>query len=60
MKVSELARRAGTTAKAIRFYEAEGVLPVSPRAPNGYRQYDASDLCRTRVLDEHATPRSRT
>jgi DNA-binding transcriptional MerR regulator len=50
MKVSELARRSGTTAKAIRFYEAEGVLPAPPRAPNGYREYDESDLCRTRVL----------
>jgi MerR family transcriptional regulator, copper efflux regulator len=50
MKVSELARRSGTTAKAIRFYEAEGVLPAPPRAPNGYREYDEFDLCRTRVL----------
>jgi MerR family transcriptional regulator, copper efflux regulator len=50
MKVSELARRAGTTPKALRFYEAEGVLPAPPRAPNGYREYSEVDLCRTRVL----------
>jgi DNA-binding transcriptional MerR regulator len=50
VKVSELARRSGTTTKAIRFYEAEGVLPAPPRAPNGYREYGAVDLCRTRVL----------
>lgn len=50
MKVSELADRAGTTAKTIRFYEAEGVLPPPPRAANGYRNYDDADVCRTRVL----------
>ena len=50
MKVSDLARQAGTTTKAIRFYEAEGVLPPAPRADNGYRQYGDVDLCRLRVL----------
>jgi len=50
MKVSELAEQAGTTAKALRFYEAEGILPAPPRAQNGYRVYDETDLCRTRVL----------
>jgi MerR family Zn(II)-responsive transcriptional regulator of zntA len=50
MKVSELAERAGTTAKAIRFYEAEGFLPAPPRADNGYRTYGEADVCRTRVL----------
>lgn len=50
MKVSELAERAGTTAKTIRFYEAEGILPPPPRSPNGYRDYREADVCRTRVL----------
>jgi DNA-binding transcriptional MerR regulator len=50
MKVSELAKRAGTTAKAVRFYEAEGVLPLATRAENGYRAYTETDLCRLRVL----------
>ena len=50
MKVSELAQKAGTTAKTVRFYEAEGVLPAPPRRPNGYRDYNATDLCRTRVV----------
>ncbi len=50
MKVSELARQAGVSSKAIRFYEAEGVLPAPPRAPNGYRLYGEADLCRVRVL----------
>jgi DNA-binding transcriptional MerR regulator len=50
MKVSELAERAGTNAKTIRFYEAEGFLPAPPRAPNGYRDYGAVDVCRARTL----------
>ena len=50
MKVSELAARAGTTARNVRFYEAEGILPSPPRAANGYREYHDDDVCRTRVL----------
>ncbi len=50
MNVSDLARRAGTSAKAVRFYEESGVLPPPTRAANGYRQYDDVDLCRLRVL----------
>lgn len=50
MQVSELADRAGTTPKTIRFYEAEGVLPSPPRRANGYREYAEQDLCRTRLV----------
>ncbi|HET6381120.1 MAG TPA: MerR family transcriptional regulator [candidate division Zixibacteria bacterium] len=50
MKVSELARLAGTTPKTIRFYEAEGILPAPPRRQNGYRDYDDVDACRARLV----------
>lgn len=40
LKIGELARRAGVTAKAIRFYERKRVLPPAQRAANGYRLYD--------------------
>jgi MerR family transcriptional regulator, copper efflux regulator len=50
MKVSELARRAGIAPSALRFYEAEGVLPRAARGPSGYRDYDDVDLCRVRVV----------
>src|SRR5712691_5324026 len=40
LKIGELARRTGVTAKAIRFYERKGILPQAERAPNGYRLYD--------------------
>lgn len=50
MKVSELARRAGVAPSALRFYEAEGVLPPPRRGANGYRAYTDEDLCRVRTL----------
>ena len=39
LKIGEVARRAGVTAKAIRFYERAGVLPPPARGGNGYRLY---------------------
>jgi DNA-binding transcriptional MerR regulator len=39
LKIGELARRAGVTQKALRFYERKRVLPPAQRAPNGYRLY---------------------
>ncbi len=50
MKVSELAKQAGVTPAAVRFYEAEGVLPAPARSANGYRDYDEADLCRLRLV----------
>lgn len=50
MKVSEVARRAGVAASAIRFYEAEGVLPSPARTASGYRDYAEVDLCRLRMV----------
>ncbi len=50
MKVSELAGRVGITPAAVRFYEAEGILPAPPRATNGYREYTEDDVCRLRLV----------
>jgi DNA-binding transcriptional MerR regulator len=41
LKIGQLARQAGVTAKAIRFYEAKGILTPPKRAANGYRIYGA-------------------
>lgn len=43
MRIGELAERAGTTTRALRYYETRGLLPAR-RAVNGYRQYDEDDL----------------
>lgn len=39
LKIGQVARQAGVTAKAIRFYESKRVLPPPRRAENGYRLY---------------------
>ncbi len=44
LKIGELARLAGVTAKAIRFYERKRVLPPAKRAANRYRRYDADAI----------------
>lgn len=51
MRIGELAERAGTTTRALRYYESRGLLPAR-RTENGYRSYDESDL---RLLDEIRT-----
>ncbi|WP_309061145.1 MerR family transcriptional regulator [Streptomyces sp.] len=43
MRIGELAARAGTTPRTLRYYESRGLLPAR-RAGNGYRTYDESDL----------------
>ncbi|MET7998479.1 MerR family transcriptional regulator [Amycolatopsis sp. NPDC005232] len=54
MRIGELARRAGTTPRALRFYEAQGLLPAG-RSANGYREYDEDDL---RLVSEIQTLRT--
>lgn len=39
MKVSEVLRRSGVTRKALRLYEARGILPPTRRTASGYRIY---------------------
>ncbi|WP_026253174.1 MerR family transcriptional regulator [Streptomyces sp. PsTaAH-124] len=43
MRIGELAERAGTTARALRYYESRGLLPAR-RDAQGYRTYDERDL----------------
>ena len=44
LKIGELAKRTGCSVKAIRFYEAKGLLPSPPRSPSGYRLYTESHV----------------
>ncbi|MFL6103577.1 MAG: MerR family transcriptional regulator [Actinomycetes bacterium] len=43
MRIGELARRSGTSARSIRYYEQQGLM-VARRRPNGYRDYDEAHL----------------
>jgi len=49
MRIGELARSAGTTTRALRYYEAQGLLDAE-RTSNGYREYDESHLTLVREI----------
>ncbi|WP_369172464.1 MerR family transcriptional regulator [Streptomyces sp. R28] len=49
MRIGELAARAGTTTRTLRYYESRGLLPAR-RSGNGYRTYDESDLTLLRQI----------
>jgi len=48
VRIGELARRGGTTTRALRHYESLGLLPAR-RGANGQREYDEQDL---RLVEE--------
>src|SRR5262245_2308496 len=39
MKIGQVAKLAGVTIDAVRFYERRGLLPAPPRRTSGYRLY---------------------
>ncbi|MER6469954.1 MerR family transcriptional regulator [Streptomyces collinus] len=49
MRIGELARATGTTARALRHYEQAGLI-CSERASNGYRVYDERTVTRVRNI----------
>ncbi|WP_371527084.1 MerR family transcriptional regulator [Streptomyces sp. NBC_01283] len=51
MRIGELAERAGTTTRTLRYYESRGLLPAR-RSGNGYRTYDEDDV---RLLEQIRT-----
>jgi MerR family transcriptional regulator, repressor of the yfmOP operon len=51
MRIGEVARRAGTTVRTIRYYEEIGLLPAAgERPPGGHRLYTEADVDRLREL----------
>lgn len=50
LKIGQLAGLAGSTVKAVRFYEASGLLPPPARSPSGYRLYTERDLRRLQFI----------
>jgi len=49
-RIGELARRVGTTPRAVRYYEELGLLPGYERPDGGHRMYDEGDAERLRQL----------
>ena len=50
LSIGQVARRAGLNVSAIRYYEAEGLLPEAPRV-SGQRRYTDDTLARLGVID---------
>jgi DNA-binding transcriptional MerR regulator len=50
MLIGELAKRTGTTAKTLRFYEGEGLLPEPARTLSGYRDYPTDSADRVEFI----------
>jgi MerR family Zn(II)-responsive transcriptional regulator of zntA len=51
LKVSEVGRRTGLTRKALRHYEAMGLVEPALRTPSGYRLYDDEALRRIELVN---------
>lgn len=52
MNIGELAKLAGVSTKAIRYYEQIGVLTDPERSPNGYRVYGPDTVNRLRFVKD--------
>ncbi|MGW4557962.1 MerR family transcriptional regulator [Streptomyces sp. NPDC004279] len=50
MRIGEAAAAAGATPRALRLYEARGLLRPPPRTPSGQRQYSPAEVARVRVI----------
>ncbi|MEO3973687.1 MerR family transcriptional regulator [Streptomyces sp. CAU 1734] len=52
MRIGEAAAAAGTTPRALRFYEQRGLLPPPARTASGLREYGPGEVARVRVIRE--------
>ena len=52
MRISEAAAKAGTTPRALRFYEQRGLLPEPARTASGQREYGPGEVALVRVIRE--------
>ncbi|MFI7011057.1 MerR family transcriptional regulator [Streptomyces sp. NPDC050145] len=50
MRIGDAAAAAGTTPRALRFYEERGLLPAPRRTGTGQRVYAERDVARIRVI----------
>ncbi|MEV0090964.1 MerR family transcriptional regulator [Streptomyces sp. NPDC050738] len=50
MRIGDAAAAAGTTPRALRFYEERGLLPAPRRTATGQRLYSGADVARIRAV----------
>ncbi|WP_327107530.1 MerR family transcriptional regulator [Nonomuraea glycinis] len=50
MRIGDAAAAAGTTPRALRFYEQRGLLPPASRTATGQRRYGPRDVARVRLI----------
>ncbi len=50
MRIQDLSRKTGVSAKTIRYYEEISLLPAPARAESNYRQYTEQDVERLRLV----------
>ncbi|WFE65057.1 MerR family transcriptional regulator [Micromonospora sp. WMMD714] len=51
MRIGELARRTGVSARSLRYYEQQGLL-TAVRLGNGYREYDEQAVLRVAFIQD--------
>jgi DNA-binding transcriptional MerR regulator len=54
MRIGEVARQAGVSTRALRYYEEQGLL-TSDRTPSGQREYSAAAVERVRLVQQFFT-----
>ncbi|KJS52661.1 MerR family transcriptional regulator, partial [Streptomyces rubellomurinus subsp. indigoferus] len=50
MRIGDAAAAAGTTPRALRFYEQRGLLPPPARSASGQREYGPGEVARVQVI----------
>ncbi|MFJ3220210.1 MerR family transcriptional regulator [Kitasatospora sp. NPDC086801] len=50
MRIGDAAAAAGTTPRALRFYEQRGLLPPPARSASGQREYGPTEVARVRAI----------
>lgn len=50
MRIGDLARKAGTTMRTIRYYEQLGLIAPATRTKGGFRLYEEDDLRKLRLI----------
>ena len=54
-RIGDIARRAGITVAAVRYYERRGLLPTAPRTSTGNRRYPPETVERIRFVKQAQT-----